>query len=440
MKVLVVNPCARPDPYGFSNWSSEVGRYLQALQKAGHEVKALTTAGYDESELRSALSQDQRSMVLVYTPSRQADQARAIGAFYALHYSQSDVFFCGPHASAWPADCLNVAQNVYVLRGYVEHLLADLASLLEEAGDFFSLPGLSFPVTNRFYHNTIEASPEISEREAPDRLISNYPELIANFASSLGAEIDTSYGDFNTSSRSQACFDLSAPKTGLVIPHQQRSVSQVLAEAKSLQELLPDLRFLGLRDADCLAHEEWVKELCEAWPKHVGLPFWVVSRPEFLKESIFEALAQGGCYRLFVPIEAGSDHVRRRVIGRQYSRSHLLYLARACRRFGISLITMNEIGFPGETEDMIQETIYTNRRMRPDWALCSIFHPLPGSAVFQHCESKKWLSQSSYGIFYDPEIRVEQPWVRPKKIDVYLQSFHNHVFDKAETKSYHRQT
>lgn len=429
MRVLIVNPCARPDPRGFSSWSSDAGLYVSSLHAGGHQAQVLTTPRYDETELRAAADSFGPRVVVIFTRSRQADQARAIGAFFALNYRNVVVFFTGPHASAWPADVMNVAQGVYAIRGYADHLLSPLCDMLQQSGDFFSLPGLSFPVLNRFYHNPVEQPPELSARPLPDRALTGYPALVAGLLDSVGAEIDTSRGDYNTSDRTQASFDMAAPATGVVPPFQQRTVVQVIDEANALRQVVPGLRFLGLRDENCLADPEWSKELARAWKSHVGLPFWVCSRPEFLKESIYEALGDAGCFRVIMNVESGSDHVRRRVLGRRCADSHVLYAARAARRFGMALITANEMGFPGETETMIQETIDLNRRMKPDWALASVFHPEPGTAIFQRAESKKWLTPSAYGIFYDPDTRVEQPWVRPRKVEEYLRSFNEKVFD-----------
>jgi|GEM_PF-4482915 len=432
MRILIVNPVARPDPRGFSAWSAEIGMYAATIKAAGHEATVLTTSLYKEKELRDAIHATDGKCVIIYTRSRQADQARAIGAFFALQYPEATVFFTGPHASAWPADCLNVAQGVYALRGFAEHLLGKLCDALETRGDFFGLPGLSFPVMNRFYHNPIGEPPELSERPLPDREVTAYFEGIEGLEDSIGAELELSRGEYNTSDRTQAAFDMSAPQTGVIAPYQHRTCAQVVSEANALRESNPELKFIGFRDEHGFADAAWAVELCEAWRDEVGMPFWLVSRPEYLKEAVFEALADAGCFRIFVTMESGADHVRRRVIGRHVSDSHLMYLARACRRFRIAMITVNEMGFPGETEDMIQQTVELNRRMRPDWSLVSVFHPEPGSAIYQRCESKQWLSKSSYGVFYDPDVIVEQPWIRPKKLDTYLRNFNEEVFGPAK--------
>lgn len=433
MQVLIIQPIARPDGRGFSAWSPEVGSYAASLQAAGHSASVLSTPRYDETELREAMRVSGARLVVIHTISRQADQARAIGAFLAINFPDRVVFFVGPHPSAWPADCLNVAKGVYALRGYCEHLLGRLADAVASKGDFFSLPGLSFPVMNKFYHNPIEPPPEISTRPVSERVLSGYRTLVSPVAEAVGAEIETSRGEYNASDRTQACFDPSAPRTGIMMPFQQRTVAQVIAEARGIRAAMPGLAFIGFRDDNCLADPDWVRELGDAWPKQVGLPLWVAARPEFLRESVFESLADAGCFRIHMMVESGSDHVRRRVLGRRCADTHLMYAARACRRFGMALITVNEIGFPGETEDMVQQTIEMNRRMKPDWAMCGVFHPEPGSAVYQRAEAKKWLTPSSYGVFYDPEVLIQQPWIRPKILAGYLSQFNDRVFGDVPT-------
>ncbi|MCA8940056.1 MAG: cobalamin-dependent protein, partial [Planctomycetes bacterium] len=200
----MVNPCARPDPRGFSSWSFAVGMNVAPLRAAHHEVTVINPTNYDEKALRDAHSKAQPRFVVIHTESRQADQARAIGAFFAINFPKAPVFFTGPHPSAWPADCMNVAQGVFAIRGYADHILPQLCETIDKDGQFFNLPGLSFPVMNRFYHNPVERGPELAERPRPDREACHYGELLQGFEASVGAEIVTSRGDYHISDRSQA--------------------------------------------------------------------------------------------------------------------------------------------------------------------------------------------------------------------------------------------
>ena len=97
----------------------------------------------------------------------------------------------------------------------------------------------------------------------------------------------------------------------------------------------------------------------------------------------------------------------------------------------MTLITLNELGWPGETEDMLRKTIELNRRIHPSWAMCSLYHPEPGTAIYQRAEGKKWLTPSSYGVFYDPDVRIDQPWIKQSKLEDYLKNFNKHIYGEV---------
>jgi tRNA-2-methylthio-N6-dimethylallyladenosine synthase len=90
------------------------------------------------------------------------------------------------------------------------------------------------------------------------------------------------------------------------------------------------------------------------------------------------------CPYLHLPVQSGSDRLLRRM-GRGYTRSEYLALLDALRRArpGIAISTDLIAGFPGETEEDVEETLDLLRAGRFSQIFAFCFSPRPGTAALR---------------------------------------------------------
>jgi len=173
-----------------------------------------------------------------------------------------------------------------------------------------------------------------------------------------------------------------------------RSVPHVLAEIRGLQARY-DLKTINFQDDTFTLDENWTLEFCESYSKAFTLPFWINTRVERLSEGVVAALARAGCKGVRIGIESGNEELRRDILKRRMSNDDIIEAFRRLRRHGLLAYTCNMLGVPGETKEMIQETIELNRRLEPDDLQFSVFYPYPMTELHDTAVAKGYYAPQS---------------------------------------------
>ena len=110
----------------------------------------------------------------------------------------------------------------------------------------------------------------------------------------------------------------------------------------------------------------------------VGFPNGV--RLNTITEDLLRDLKRAGCYSMLVGIESGSQRIldaMKKGLNLDLVRERV----RLIKKAGLTVHAFFIIGFPGETEEDIQQTMRFARSLPLDGALFSCFLPLPGSEI-----------------------------------------------------------
>ena len=115
----------------------------------------------------------------------------------------------------------------------------------------------------------------------------------------------------------------------------------------------------------------------------IRLPFWCQTRPEtvMIKKSRIKQLMDIGLHRMSFGLEHGNEKFRREVVGRNMSNQLLMDAFNLVADMGVPFSVNNIIGFPGETRDLVFDTIELNRHTKAQSRSCSIFMPYQGTAL-----------------------------------------------------------
>jgi radical SAM superfamily enzyme YgiQ (UPF0313 family) len=109
-----------------------------------------------------------------------------------------------------------------------------------------------------------------------------------------------------------------------------------------------------------------------------------------------DRLNEVGCYRISFGIECGNEEFRRKVLKRQVTNEKLIesfnLLTSSGHTFSLNLI----VGFPGETRDLIMDTVDLVRKLHGyDSLTFSIFTPYHGTELREVAVNNKWLDAST---------------------------------------------
>jgi radical SAM superfamily enzyme YgiQ (UPF0313 family) len=107
-----------------------------------------------------------------------------------------------------------------------------------------------------------------------------------------------------------------------------------------------------------------------------------------MNEEVIAAMKESGCFRVWIGAESGSqkiiDAMDRRVKVEQVQEMIML-----SKKYGIQTGTFIMLGYPGETENDIEETINHLKKSNPDHFTITVAYPIKGTEFFQEIEANQ---------------------------------------------------
>lgn len=174
----------------------------------------------------------------------------------------------------------------------------------------------------------------------------------------------------------------------------RKPIARVREELREITEKY-NPGFIYFVDDSFLARpKKEIFEFCEMYSEF-RLPFWFNTRPENCTPEIMAALKDAGAYRISFGIECGNEQYRKKVLLRSVTNEKLLrhfdYIAKSGVAFSVNLI----IGFPGETRDLVMDTVEVTRAINGYDALTvSVFTPYHGTRLRDVAVRNGWLDRS----------------------------------------------
>jgi len=101
---------------------------------------------------------------------------------------------------------------------------------------------------------------------------------------------------------------------------------------------------------------------------------------------ILHLMKQAGMKMVNIAIESGSEYVQKHIVKKRVNLDKAKKMIAYLREIGIITRTGFIIGFPGETKEMIEETIKYIEAIDADWSNINIATPLVGSEMYEQFE------------------------------------------------------
>ena len=146
-----------------------------------------------------------------------------------------------------------------------------------------------------------------------------------------------------------------------------------------------DIDFIWILDDIFGLNNEWREEFCEKYRKRIKKKFMVQARVEMANDHLFSLLKGAGCFRVLFGVESGNEKVRNEIMGRKMTNADIINAFDLCHKHGLETLAVNIIGIPGESEEMILDTINLNRRLNPTISGVNIFYPYRGTVLGDKC-------------------------------------------------------
>lgn len=166
-------------------------------------------------------------------------------------------------------------------------------------------------------------------------------------------------------------------------------------------------------------------EFCDMY-EEFGLPFWFNTRTESCEPDILARLKEVGCYRISFGIECGNEHFRQNILRRKISNTELINRFEIIADSGIAFSLNVIIGMPGETRDLVMDTVRLVRSVRGYDALTvSVFTPYNGTILRDVAVQNNWMDAAAITTHTTARslLKMPAPYLNADEIDGLVHAF-----------------
>jgi anaerobic magnesium-protoporphyrin IX monomethyl ester cyclase len=130
----------------------------------------------------------------------------------------------------------------------------------------------------------------------------------------------------------------------------------------------------------------WLREFAEEIAaRNFILPYEIITRADRLTEEALQLLKQSGCFRVWVGAESGSQKIID-AMDRRVKVEQVRDMIRMVKRYGMEAGTFIMLGYPGEDEHDIKETLAHLKYSNPDYYTITVAYPIKGTPLYSEVE------------------------------------------------------
>lgn len=288
----------------------------------------------------------------------------------------------GVHPTIYPECLLEAPGFDGLFCGESELALGEWLQCLEEGRDYRHVNNFVYLDGGKLVRNTL--NPLIADLDSlppPDREVYPYDQTLkatglAPFMFSRGCPFQCTYCSNHAIAK---MYGLPANYTRM------RSPEASIQELEDTLRRFPYITELMIGDDIFGQDKAWRKEFLDMYKARIARPFLCLLRVNVVDEEFIRMLAEAGCKRISFGLESGNDYIRNTVMRRNIKRETIVRAFALARAHGIETNAINIIGLPGETEEMIRDTIRLNQEVRPTITCVNIFFPYRGTQLGDRC-------------------------------------------------------
>lgn len=171
--------------------------------------------------------------------------------------------------------------------------------------------------------------------------------------------------------------------------YRRRSPQKVVEEIQWLQENFSFDLIWFVDDVFTVSHK-WLQDFqTELQERGVKLRFECITRADRLNEDVLKILKESGCFRVWIGAESGSQRIID-AMDRRVDVQQVRAMIQAARSTGIEAGTFIMLGYPGETEADIQETVEHLKSSNPDLFTITVAYPIKGTGLYEEVQASSF--------------------------------------------------
>lgn len=210
----------------------------------------------------------------------------------------------------------------------------------------------------------------------------------------------------------------------------RKTLSKVRNELSYLVKKYNPNFFYIVDDSFLARPKKEIFEFCDMY-EEFKIPFWFNTRPENCTEDNLKKLKEVGSYRISFGVECGNEEFRTKILKRKPTNKQVVEAFKVIEKSGIAFSLNLIIGFPGETRDLVIETINLVKKISGYDALTvSIFTPYRGTVLREIAVKNGWLNSDHLTVHTTSSsvLKMPPPYLSANEIDGLIRTIPLYVY------------
>jgi anaerobic magnesium-protoporphyrin IX monomethyl ester cyclase len=280
----------------------------------------------------------------------------------------------GIHATIYPEETANIPSVDYVINGEGERVFTELVKNIDNPEKLKEIKGLAFKEGDKIINNgRSDIIQNIDELPFPARDLLPYKKYYSVLAkrSPLTTMI-TSKGCPN-----QCVF---CDRPILENKFRPRSPKNVVDEMEACTNL--GIHEFSLYDDTFTINKKRAMDICdEIIKRKLDIGWDARARVNTVDKEILTKMKKAGCDRVYYGVESGDANILK-VIKKNITLQQVETAFKITKKIGIQRLAYFMIGLPTEKKENILRTIKFAKKIAPDYAVFSLFTPLPETEAY----------------------------------------------------------
>jgi radical SAM superfamily enzyme YgiQ (UPF0313 family) len=171
------------------------------------------------------------------------------------------------------------------------------------------------------------------------------------------------------------------------LSYRRRPAHLVAQEMKLLKDQYKPDAIWFVDDVFTVSHKWLIAFKEEVVAQDALIPFECITRAERLNDEILQLLKEIGCFRIWIGAESGSQKIID-LMDRRVEVNHVKQMIQKTNAIGIETGTFVMVGYPGEDQHDIKQTIDYLIAANPTHYTITIAYPIKGTSLYNEIESK----------------------------------------------------
>lgn len=381
--------------------------YVSAYLKSKNIANTVfDTTFSSEAEQLDFILEKQPKIICIYTNlMTKIEVVKLMKILKTEKFNFPKIVLGGPDVTYNVENYLKAGADFLVI-GEGEETTFELYNAIMENGIFHEVSGLAFLENNLVVQTDARTKfKDLDELPLPNREainMYNYLETWKNNHGESSMTISTQRGcPYTCKWCSTAVYGQS---------YRRRPAIQVAAEMKMLKEQYNPDAIWFVDDVFTISHKWLTAFHEEVIRQKAQIRFECITRAERLNDEILRLLKEAGCFRIWIGAESGSQEIID-AMDRRVDVNHVKKIIQDTNAMGIETGTFIMLGYPGETEKNIDETIQYLKEAKPTHYTITVAYPIKGTSLYNEIEHKI-TQQPDWETSTDRDIDFERTYSR----------------------------